>query len=99
MSASAGQYGGALSLAGNAPPCCPAYKVKPGDTADSVASAQSVSPNLLKAFNSLPADAILMPGQSIQIPCARVLEPIAKAVIGKQKASVSPVPSPASSAG
>jgi len=83
--------------AGSAPPCCPIYTVQPGDTATSVAAAQSVIPNLLTFVNSLPTGATLTPGQSIQLPCARLLNPLAKGVAARQNASVSPAPSPAPS--
>ena len=77
-----------------APPCCPRYTVKPGDTAESVASSQSVSPTLLTGFNSLPEGAALTPGQSIQIPCARVLSPLATGIAAMKKTSGSTSPSP-----
>jgi len=59
-----------------------------------VAAAQSVTPKLLTGFNSLPDGATLTPSQTIQIPCARVVEAIAKGVAAKRAASSSPSPSP-----
>jgi len=76
-----------------APPCCPRYTVKPGDTANSVASAQSIAPTLLTGFNGLPNGATLTPGQSIQIPCARVLSPLAKGIAAMKMTSGSAAPS------
>jgi LysM repeat protein len=84
----------AAPFVGSAPPCCPSYTVAPGDTATSVAAAQSVTPKLLTSFNSLPDGATLTPGQSIQIPCARVLTAISKGLAAKQASAGSPSPSP-----
>lgn len=39
--------------AGSAPPFCPVYTVKPSDAIDSVASVQSVTPDRLRAYNSI----------------------------------------------
>ena len=60
--------------AGSVPSCCPSYTVKPGDTAASVAAAQSVDPTVLTFYNQLPANASLKPGQTLFIPCARILQ-------------------------
>lgn len=66
--------GAPLSNAGVAPPCCPTYTVRPKDTVASVAAAHAVAPFLLTHYNLLPSLGPLPPGQSIQIPCARIVK-------------------------
>ena len=46
----------------------------PGDTTASLAKAEAVEPSLITYYNMLAADTPLTPGQSIQIPCARILQ-------------------------
>ena len=61
----------------------------PGDTAASVAVVQSVEPSVLTFYNELPAGAFLTPGQTIQIPCARVLQYAEQMKLGKSTSPAS----------
>ena len=75
------------SLPARTPPCCPLYTATAGSTVDSVAARASVAPTVLTGYNNLPDNATLTAGQTLQMPCERIIE-----YAYAQKAAHGPVP-------
>ncbi|KAL3136646.1 hypothetical protein ABBQ38_005887 [Trebouxia sp. C0009 RCD-2024] len=85
-------FGRKLLQAAAVPPCCPSQTVRPGDTLASLAEQGGLPANsgstLIKNFNSLTTDT-LNPGDTITIPCARVISYI----VMRSKLAPAPAPS------
>ena len=63
--------------AADAPPCCDRLTVGPGASISSTASDVNLPPATVAAYNQLAQDATLQQGQSLSVPCGRILVLIA----------------------
>jgi hypothetical protein len=68
----------AIASAGSPPPCCGKFSVTQGAIPlDNIAGDQGLPTSAVAAYNSLPIDTQVQAGQSLSLPCGRVIALVA----------------------
>lgn len=76
----------AKSTAGSTPPCCGKFSVTSGTIPlDNIAGDQGLPTSAVAAYNGLPIDAQVQAGQSLSLPCGRVIALVAPQLGGGGK--------------